>query len=109
VTEAQRLDMVSDEVAAYLSSTLEYKGKVKSVYSNVGPNSENVVLVGLGKEDKVTKDHYVQAAHVAANELNKLKIEKASVEVKAAGKVDAKTAVQAVVEGVLQADYSFDT
>lgn len=109
VTEAQRLDMVSDEVRTYLSSTLDYKGKLKSVYSNVGPNSENVVLVGLGKEDKVTKDHYVQAAHVAANELNKLKIEKASVEVKTAGKVDAKTAVQAVVEGVLQADYSFDT
>lgn len=109
VLENQSLDMVSPEVADYLSSTLDYKGKLKSVYTNVGPKSENVVLVGVGEEKDVTRDRLVEAAHAAAKELNKLKVEKATVKVKAFGQVDAEATVKAVVEGVLQADYVFDT
>lgn len=109
VLENQSLDMVSPEVADYLPSILDYKGKLKSVYSNVGPKSEQVVLVGLGEEKDVTRDRLVEAAHAAAKELNKLKVEKVNVEVKAFGQVDAEATVKAVVEGVLQADYAFDT
>ncbi|NLK10623.1 MAG: hypothetical protein GX317_06670, partial [Staphylococcus equorum] len=103
------LDMLSNDVADYALNTLDFKGKINETFIHIGPNTDNSVLIGLGVESKLTKDHFVNAANTAAKVLNKQKVTSTSVQLTSYNTVDAEAVLQGVVEGFLQADYSFDT
>lgn len=103
------LDMLSNDVADYALNTLDFKGKINETFIHIGPNTDNSVLIGLGVESKLTKDHFVKAANTAAKVLNKQKVTSTSVQLTSYNTVDAEAVLQGVVEGFLQADYSFDT
>lgn len=109
VPEGTKLEMISDEAAQYALNHLKFKGNLNEKFIYLGPNTDNIVVVGLGHLDHLTKDHYVQAAYTAAKILNEQKVESTSVQIKPYGTVDEKNTLQGITEGFLQADYSFDT
>lgn len=102
------LDMLSNDVADYALNTLDFKGKINETFIHIGPNTDNTVLVGLGESDKLTKDHFVQAANTVAKALNKHKVTATSVQLNTYDAVNQESVLQGVVEGFLHADYSFD-
>ena len=103
------LDMLSNDVADYALNTLDFKGKINETFIHIGPNTDNSVLIGLGDESNLTKDHFVKAANTAAKALNKQKVTSTSVQLTTYNAIEADVVLQGVVEGFLQADYSFDT
>lgn len=102
------LDFLSTEVTDYYVSTREYKGKLNETIVQLGPNTEDVIVVGLGDEAKVTRDQFVKAANKAAKLLEKHKIKEATFHIDAVGEVDSGLALQGAVEGLLQATYRFE-
>lgn len=109
VPENNKLEFFKDEIAEYALDSLGFSGKSNEIFSQLGPNSENMVVVGLGKEADITKDHYVRAAHKAAKQLEENKVTQATFDVQSFGNINDVTALQGAVEGVLQAEYVFDT
>lgn len=103
-----KLDVLSDEVSDYATNVLEFKGNINEKFVYLGPNTDNVVIVGLGNKEDLTKDHYVQAANTAAKVLNEQKVVSTSVQVTSYGAVDENEALAGTAEGFLQSDYSFD-
>lgn len=108
VPKNDKLDQLPKELTEYALNTLEFNGELNEKIVNLGPNTNNVIVVGLGEADNLTRDHYVKVAHTAANILEENKVAKASVQVNIYGNVDEVLTFQAVAEGFLQAAYSFD-
>lgn len=109
VPENSKLDFFKKETAEYALDSLGFSGKANELFSQLGPNTENMVAVGLGKELDLTKDHYVRGAHKAAKFLEEKKVSKATVVVQSYGNVTDSLALQGAAEGVMQAAYAFDT
>ncbi|AMB95246.1 leucyl aminopeptidase [Aerococcus urinae] len=102
VEAGQDLTMVDQTTQDYLKEQLDFKGEAKQVYSSLGPNSQKLVLVGLG--EKPQRDSYVLAAFLAAKELKAAKVEEANVSFASTD----RAALEGVIEGFLQSDYRFD-
>lgn len=103
-----KLEMLTPETAEYVLITQEFSGKQNESYAQIGPHAENIVVVGLGDTDKMSRDSYVRAAHKAASILENNKVKEASLEVNTYGDLDSSVILEGVVEGLLQAAYSFE-
>lgn len=103
-----KLEMLTAETAEYVLITQEFSGKQNESYAQIGPHAENIVVVGLGDTDKMSRDSYVRAAHKAASILENNKVKEASLEVNTYGDLDSSVILEGVVEGLLQAAYSFE-
>lgn len=103
-----KLEMLTSETAEYVLITQEFSGKQNESYAQIGPHAENIVVVGLGDTDKISRDSYVRAAHKAASILENNKVKEASLEVNTYGCLDSSVILEGVVEGLLQAAYSFE-
>lgn len=108
VPKGDTLGQLSKELAEYALNTLEFNGELNEKFINLGPNTDNSIVIGLGAADDLTRDHYVKAAHTAANILEENKVTKASVQINTYGGVDETFMIQAITEGFMQATYSFD-
>lgn len=102
------LSMLTEVVKEYAQEKFEFAGSLNETFTYLGPNTDNIILVGLGSADKLTKDKYVQAANKAAKLLEENKVSEASVKVEAFGTINEQAALQGIAEGVLQASYTFD-
>lgn len=109
VEQGNALEMLSESLRDYLVDTIGFTGKLNEKFVHLGPNTDNLVVVGLGEKEKVINQQYIQAANTAAKLLNEYKVADTSVAFEVVGKVNAADALQAVAEGFLQSRYSFDT
>lgn len=108
ILEDEELVMLSGPKKDYAADVLGFKGEYKSVYTDLGPGSDNVVLVGLGKESELSHDRFRYVANEAAKALNSKKVKECSVVlVKHEGYCTRKM-TKSIIEGFLQADYCFD-
>ena len=48
---------ISEELKKYVKENKLFNGKRGEIFSNLGPNSENVILLGLGKEDEISLEN----------------------------------------------------
>lgn len=103
VQKDDSLEMLSEDVKDYAINTQEFTGKLNESFIYLGPNTENLVVIGLGKAEELTKDNYVQAAKTAANILDTYKTKNFSFY-----NLNNQDALQGAVEGVLQHTYQFD-
>ena len=101
------LGFLSNELVSYAKETLDFSGKTGEKVTHLGPHSENVVVIGLGDTDNLTRDHYVKAANSAAKTLEENKVSRANIQINTYGEVDEVQALQGAVEGILQASYIF--
>lgn len=108
VSQGQELTMLDQEEEEYVRGVLSFEGKKEQIYQNFGPKGSQILLVGLGEESHLTADDYVYAAYQAAKALNGVHIESANIHLEVKGQVNNCQALQAVMEGFLQAEYRFD-
>lgn len=101
------LDFLTEDLREYALKSFSFTGKLNETFVNVGPQSDNIVLVGLGAADKITRDHYVKATNKAAQTLEANKIKEASFYGFTYGEIKDEVALQGAAEGVLQAAYSY--
>lgn len=101
------LDFLSEDLRTYTLDSFSFSGKLNETFITIGPQSENIVLVGLGAAEKITREHYVKAAHKAAQLLETNKIKAASFYGFIHGQITEELALEAAAEGVLQAAYSY--
>lgn len=96
------------ELFDFLKEKELFKGKSGEVYGDFSLNGENILLLGLGKKDKITINNLRKAFFKAAKELAKFKINEVEIEVKELFGLDAKDVVAAIAEGLLHSEYAFD-
>lgn len=109
VEQGNSLDMLSESLRSYLVDSVGFTGKLNEHSVYLGPNTDNLIFVGLGDEDKVGNQQYIHAANTAAKLLNEHKVSDVTVAFEIVGNIDTTHALQAVAEGFLQSRYSFDT
>ncbi len=85
-----------------------FKGKSSEVYADLSLNGENILLVGLGKKEKITNDGLRKAFFKAGKELAKFKISDVEIEIKDTFGLDSKELISAIAEGLLHSQYAFD-
>lgn len=85
-----------------------FKGKCCEIYGDFSLNGENILLIGLGKKDKITPNSLRKTFFKAAKELEKYKINEIEIELNELFGLEAKVLVGAIAEGLLQSEYSFD-
>lgn len=108
VPKEDKLELLPKDLADYAINTLEFTGDLNEKIVHIGPNTENIIVVGLGEMADLTRDHYVKAANTAAALIEENKISKVSVQVNPYGKLEEPLVLQAIAEGFMQASYSFD-
>ncbi|HHX14349.1 MAG TPA: leucyl aminopeptidase [Clostridiales bacterium] len=107
VTEGSDLIVLSDETKAY-ARQVGFEGKTGTSFSHLGPNTDNVIIMGLGKEEKINTQSIRKAAFGAGKILAANRIREASLVVAAQGKISEKSVGQCSVEALLHSAYSFD-
>lgn len=106
-TETKELSK-GNKIFNYLKEKELFTGKLNEVYADLTPNGENIVLLGLGDESKLTFDSFRNAFYNVAKKLMENKIENAGVTVPKFEGLCYKKTMTAIVEGFLQSEYAFE-
>lgn len=96
------------ELFSYLKEKELFKGALSEVYADVSPKGDNIVLLGLGEEDKLDFNQIRKAFHKLGSELMKYKIESIGVTIPRFGELCYRKTMRAVTEGLLQSEYGFE-
>lgn len=98
----------ASELYSYLKEKELFEGNLGEIYSSISYKGDNVLLLGLGEVEKLTIDFLRNAFFKASKELMKLKVESVEVVLPTLEKLCYKETITAVVEGMLQSEYSFE-
>lgn len=98
----------SSELYNFVSQNDLFKANCGDIYSEVSSNGSNVILVGLGLEDKLTSDGLIRAFYQLGKELMKLKVKSINITIEDFKNLSLESAVQAITEGLLQSEYAFE-
>lgn len=107
VCEGQDLSMLDGELKEYAQS-IGFEGKAKQHFVDLGPNSSNTILIGVGPEEDLGTQCFRNAGFEAGNILNKNRVKEACLVVEAMGQIGEKSVGQCSVEGLCHSTYSFD-
>lgn len=97
-----------NKIYDYLKEKELFKGKLNEVYADLSPNGENIILLGLGDESKLTLDSFRNAFYKVGKKLMKYKIKSVGVTIPKFDGLCYKSTMTAITEGLLQSEYSFD-
>ncbi|MDO5718134.1 MAG: leucyl aminopeptidase [Tissierellia bacterium] len=106
--KGEELNMLDEESRNYAINNLKFDSSTNKIYSNLGPGSQNIILIGLGEAEKVDGNILRLAAFKAAGELNKNNIKEASVHATKIEGICSRKTVKSIIEGLLQSEYKFD-
>ena len=104
---AEKLDK-SPELYNYLVEKALFKGTCGEIYSDISPKGNNIILLGLGEEAKLSLESLRKAFYKAGKELMKLKVESAEVTVPKFENLCYRKTNMAIAEGLLQSEYAFE-
>lgn len=99
---------ISEELKEFVQRKKLFTGKRGQVYSSIGPNSEKAILVGLGKEEEISYENIRRSFLSLGKELKKNTVCSCNIEVKKIEGLCYKLVAQAMMEGIINATYSFD-
>ncbi len=98
----------SPELYTFITDNDLFKAKSGDIYSDVSYSGKNVVLVGLGTDEKLTRDSVTKAFYKLGKELMKLKIKSITVTMPEFDTLSSNEMVQALTEGLRQSEYGFE-
>ncbi|MDO5037664.1 MAG: leucyl aminopeptidase [Tissierellia bacterium] len=107
--ENKEPDFFSEDLKNYIFKERAFEGKAKESLVYIGPKTDNIILVGLGKEEDLEADTYVQAGYRAYKLAQENKLEGLNLSVEAFGDIHPAKALQDTVEGLYQGAYHFDS
>lgn len=98
----------AEELFNFIKERELFKGECGEVYSDISYNGQNIILLGLGAEDKVTMESLRRAFYKLGKELMKLKVKSIEITIPAINSNCYKQTVQAIAEGLMQSEYNFE-
>ena len=99
---------ISEELKKYVKENKLFNGKRGEIFSNLGPNSENVILLGLGKEDEISLENIRRAFLSLGKILKSNNVKSCNIEIKKFDGICYKLTAQAIIEGIINVTYAFD-
>lgn len=97
-----------EELISYLKEREIFSGNKGEIYSDLGYKGENVILLGLGDEDKITQHDIRMSFNKAAKELKAKKIDSANIKLEKLPNLCYKKTAMAAIEGMLNSEYAFN-
>lgn len=85
-----------------------FSGKSGEIYTNLSLNEDNVIFLGLGKEEELDFKSLRESFFKLGRELEKYKLESAGITIPKFNDLCYKKTNSAIVEGLLQTQYKFD-
>lgn len=92
----------------YLKEREMFKGELNEAYLHLEPNGEDVLLLGLGEEDKLTIDSIRRVFYSAGRKLMEARVKSIGISIPKFGELCYKKTIGAVAEGLLQSEYAFE-
>ena len=99
---------LSEELKNYIKDNCLFKGKRGEIFTNLGPNSENVILVGLGKKEEVSLENIRRSFLSLGNALKANKVASCNIKVEKIEGLCYKLVTQSIIEGIINSTYVFD-
>lgn len=96
------------ELYSYLKEKELFKGNLGEIYSQISYTGDKVLLLGLGEENKLNADNLRTAYSKVGKELMKSKVKSVDISVPKFENIDYDKTVGAIVEGLLQSEYSYE-
>lgn len=97
-----------NELYLYLRERELFKGDLAQVYLHLNPSGEDMLLLGLGEEDKLTIDSLRKAFHNAGKKLREAKVKSIGISIPKFSDLCYKRTIGAITEGLLQSEYAFE-
>ena len=97
-----------NELFSYLKEKELFKGALSEVYTDVSPKGDNIILLGLGEEEKLNFNSIRKAFYKLGSELMKHKVESVGVTIPRFGDLCYRKTMRSVTEGLLQSEYGFE-
>lgn len=97
-----------NKLYSFLKKRELFQGSASEIYSDISYSGDNFILIGLGEKDKITADTIRRAFYKVGRELIKYKVKSVNICVSAFEKLSNKDAIQAITEGLMQSEYSFE-
>lgn len=97
-----------NELFSYLKEKELFKGALSEVYADVSPNGANIILLGLGEEEKLDFNSIRRAFYKVGCELMKYKVQSVGVIIPRFGALCYRKTMRSVTEGLLQSEYGFE-
>ncbi len=98
----------SKELYSFIRNEELFKGNCGEIYSRLSPRGDNLLIVGLGEKDKLSLDSLRKASYKLGKKLMKLKIKNLGLAIPNFKDLSYDKVVQAIAEGLLQSEYSFE-
>lgn len=98
----------STDLYDFITENDLFKAKSGDIYSDVSYRGKNVVLVGLGNQDALTRDALTSAFYNLGKELMKRKVKSINITIEIFEKLGQLEAAEAIAEGLLHSEYSFE-
>ena len=96
------------ELYAYLKENELFKGNLGEIHSQISYTGDKVLLVGLGEKNKLQADNLRTVYFKVGKELMKSKVKSVDINVAKFENIDYDKTLGAIVEGLLQSEYSFE-
>lgn len=96
------------ELYAYLKENELFKGNLGEIHSQISYTGDKVLLVGLGEKNKLQADNLRTVYFKVGKELMKSKVKSVDINVPKFENIDYDKTLEAIVEGLLQSEYSFE-
>ena len=96
------------ELYAYLKENELFKGNLGEIHSQISYTGDKVLLVGLGEKNKLQADNLRTVYFKVGKELMKSKVKSVDINVAKFENIDYDKTLEAIVEGLLQSEYSFE-
>lgn len=96
------------ELMEYLKEKEIFTGNKGQIYSDISFKGSNVILVGMGEEEKVTLEDVRLSYNKVSKELVAKKVSKATLLHKRYKSLCYRKTIMAIVEGMLNAEYTWN-
>lgn len=100
--------LVSEKTKSYIKENELFTGKRQEVFTSLGPFSENLILLGLGKREEISLENIRRSFLALGKTLKKNNVKSCNIKVEKIDHICYKLTAMAMVEGILNANYVFD-
>lgn len=98
----------SNDLYIYLKEKEIFSGELGELHTDITPEKENIIFLGLGEKKKLTINLLRKAFYELGKELMKYKVENVGIHIEKFNDLCYEQTISAVVEGLLQSEYSFE-
>ena len=97
-----------NELYSYLREKELFKGNLGEIYSNIYYKGDKFILLGLGEKEELNPNSLRTAYFKVGKELMKFKERSVNISVCNFEGIEYEESISAIVEGLLQSEYSFE-